>query len=138
MAPSSSRTIRREQTPAPGFVRFHLPPGGWWTRTRWRRTWRPLSSSTGLTPRPMSRFGTRGQLAFWPPRPMPAFKDPYFQDSVAKLLKAFRGPSYVGPSGYASEKNSSLRPGDDQFDEDRNRAFAAVLAVIELLRANLW
>jgi hypothetical protein len=68
----------------------------------------------------------------------PAFKDPYFQDSVAKLLKAFREPSFIGPSGYASEKNPNSHPGDNAFDEDRNRAFAAVSAVIELLHANLW
>lgn len=68
----------------------------------------------------------------------PAFADPYFQESVAKLAKAFRAPTYVGPSGYAQERNPNRGPGDSAFDEDRNRSFVAVSAVIEVLRANLW
>lgn len=68
----------------------------------------------------------------------PAFKDPYFQESVAKLIKAFRKPNFVGPSGYASERNPTLGPGDDAFDADRNRAFSAVSSVVGLLRSNLW
>jgi hypothetical protein len=68
----------------------------------------------------------------------PAFRDPYFQESVAKLAKAFKAPTYVGPSGYAAERNPNSSPGDAAFDEDRNRAFVAVSAIIEVLRANLW
>jgi hypothetical protein len=68
----------------------------------------------------------------------PAFQDPYFQDSVAKLHRAFREADFVGPSGYAKERNPTLGPGDDSYDQDRNRAFAAVSSTIEILRSNLW
>jgi hypothetical protein len=68
----------------------------------------------------------------------PAFKDPYFQDSVAKLQKAFRRPNFVGPTGYAQECDTTLGPGDPTFEENRNRAFAAVSTVVDLLRADLF
>lgn len=68
----------------------------------------------------------------------PAFRNEYFQESIGKLQAAFGAPDYVGPSGYASERNPGLGPGDDPYEEDRNRAFAAVAKVTEILRANLW
>lgn len=68
----------------------------------------------------------------------PAFRDPYFQDCVAKLRQAFRKPDFVGPSGYASVRNPLLSPGDEVYDRDRNRAFVAVSAMIEVLRSRLW
>ena len=68
----------------------------------------------------------------------PAFRDSYFQDSVAKLRQAFRRPSYIGPSGYASVRNPLAGPGDDAYERDRNQAFAAVSAVVEKLRSSLW
>ncbi len=68
----------------------------------------------------------------------PAFKDPYFQESVAKLEAAFRAPDYVGPSGYAKERNPSLGPGDRAYDTDRNSAYATVSAVVRGLRDELW
>lgn len=68
----------------------------------------------------------------------PAFKDPYFQESVAKLEAAFKGPAYVGPDGYAREKNRLAEPGDRSYDSDRNVAFLRVSQVISVLREHLW
>ena len=68
----------------------------------------------------------------------PAFRDPYFQESVAKLESAFRAPDYVGPDGYARERNRHLSPGDAVYDTDRNAAYAAVSRVVQRLRDELW
>lgn len=67
-----------------------------------------------------------------------AFRDSYFQESVAKLEVAFRAPDYVGPSGYARERNPNLGPGDRIYDTDRNSAYASVSAVVRCLRDELW
>jgi hypothetical protein len=67
-----------------------------------------------------------------------AYKDPYFQESVAKLESSFRGPEYVGPDGYAREKNPNATAGNQAFDADRNTAFLRVSQVVALLRENLW
>lgn len=66
-----------------------------------------------------------------------AFKNEYFQESVAKLQSAFREATYPGPSGYA-EMNSELGPGDDAYERDRNRAYLRVSKVVEILRERLW
>lgn len=68
----------------------------------------------------------------------PAFRDSYFQESVAKLDEAFKAPNYVGPDGYARESNPGLSPGDDVFERDRNLAWQVVSSVIGLLRESLW
>lgn len=68
----------------------------------------------------------------------PAFKDEYFQESVALLQKAFREPDYPGPSGYAKEMNRNAGPGDEAFERSRNEAYLAVSQVIEILRTNIW
>lgn len=68
----------------------------------------------------------------------PAFKSEYFQESVAKLQKAFREVDYPAPSGYASEMNPNVAPGDDAYERDRNAAFLRVSKVIEILRERLW
>jgi hypothetical protein len=68
----------------------------------------------------------------------PAFKDEYFQESVALLRKAFKEPDYPGPSGYAKEMNRNAEPGEEAFERSRNEAYLAVSQVIEILRANLW
>lgn len=67
-----------------------------------------------------------------------AFKDPYFQESVAKLDSAFHAPDYVGPDGYARERNPQAGAGTTSFDQDRNAAFLRVSQVMGLLRARLW
>ena len=67
-----------------------------------------------------------------------AFKDPYFQESVALLKKAFRAPDYPGPTGYAREMNPDAEPGEDAFEADRNAAYLAVSNLIELLLVKLW
>jgi len=68
----------------------------------------------------------------------PAFKNEYFQESVAKLRKAFREVTYPGPSGYAKEMNPGLAPGADAYERDRNAAYLRVSKVIEILRGSLW
>lgn len=68
----------------------------------------------------------------------PAFKDPYFQESVAKLEAAFRAPDYVGPDGYARERFRTQGPGDSAYDAARNTAFLRVSQVVSLLRERLW
>lgn len=67
-----------------------------------------------------------------------AFKDEYFQESVATLLDAFQAPDYVGPSGYATEEHNELGPGDQVYEEARNLAFSAVHPVLERLKDALW
>lgn len=67
-----------------------------------------------------------------------AFKDPYFQESVALLRKAFRAPDYPGPTGYAREMNPGAEPGESPFEADRNAAYLAVSDLIEILLAKLW
>lgn len=67
-----------------------------------------------------------------------AFKDPYFQESVALLKKAFRAPDYPGPTGYAREMNPDAEPGEGPFEADRNAAYLAVSDLIEVLLAKLW
>jgi hypothetical protein len=68
----------------------------------------------------------------------PCFKDPYFPDSVAKLKQAFRERDYPGPSGYAQECNPEAGPGDEAYELDRNRAFAAVTEVLVEIEQRLW
>jgi hypothetical protein len=68
----------------------------------------------------------------------PAFKNEYFQESVAKLEKAFREPTYPGPSGYAEELNPELDPGEEAYERDRNAAYYRVSKVLEILRSRLW
>lgn len=67
-----------------------------------------------------------------------AFKDEYFQESVATLLGAFKAPDYIGPSGYADEEHPEEGPGDQVYEEARNLAFSAVRPVLEGLKAALW
>jgi hypothetical protein len=68
----------------------------------------------------------------------PAFQNEYFQESVAKLKKAFKEVTYPGPSGYAKEMNSTLGPGDAAYERDRNAAYLRVSQVLEILRSRLW
>ncbi len=68
----------------------------------------------------------------------PAFKHPLFPESVAQLDAAFRAPDYAGPDGYAREAHHDLRPGDDEFDQARNTAYAVVSDVLTRLKARLW
>ncbi len=68
----------------------------------------------------------------------PAFRNEYFQESIDKLQKAFRGVTYPGPSGYAQEMNPTLLPGDDDYDRDRNAAYLRVAKVVEILKDRLW
>lgn len=67
-----------------------------------------------------------------------AFRNPYFQDTVAKLRSAFKEPDYPGPSGYAKEMNPDSAPGDDEFDRNRNGAFLAVSRVLDRLLERFW
>jgi hypothetical protein len=67
-----------------------------------------------------------------------AFREEYFQESVATLASAFRGRDYPGPSGYAAEEHNDLGPGDPPYEEARNLAFSAVTAVLQELRGALW
>jgi hypothetical protein len=69
---------------------------------------------------------------------LPAFKAPYFQESVAKLAAAFRARDYPGPTGYATVRNPLLGPEDEAFERDRNAAFLAVSRLAEALRQRLW
>lgn len=68
----------------------------------------------------------------------PAFKNEYFQESVAKLLKVFRENTYVGPSGYAKEMNPGRDADDEAYVRDRNAAYLRVSKVLEILRGQLW
>ncbi len=68
----------------------------------------------------------------------PAFKNEYFQESVAKLQKAFREETYPGPSGYAREMNPGVAPGEDAYERDRNGAYLRVSKVLGILRDRLW
>jgi hypothetical protein len=67
-----------------------------------------------------------------------AFKDPYFQESVALLEKAFKAPDYPGPDGYARVRHPRLDPGDALYGEDRNAAFLAVSELVKFLKPALW
>ncbi len=68
----------------------------------------------------------------------PAFKQELFQESVAQLHAAFRAPDYPGPDGYAREKHPDLQPGDEEYEQARNVAYAVVSEVIEILKKHLW
>ncbi len=68
----------------------------------------------------------------------PAFKNEYFQESVAKLHKAFKEVTYPGPSGYAREMSREPASAGDAYDHDRNAAYLRVSKVIEILREHLW
>ena len=68
----------------------------------------------------------------------PAFKQELFQESVAQLHAAFRAPDYPGPDGYAREKHPDLQPGDDEYEQARNVAYAVVSEVVEILKRQLW
>jgi hypothetical protein len=67
-----------------------------------------------------------------------AFKQELFQESVAQLHAAFRAPDYPGPDGYAREKHPDLRPGDEEYEQARNAAYAVVSEVVEILKKQLW
>jgi hypothetical protein len=67
-----------------------------------------------------------------------AFKQELFQESVAQLHAAFRAPDYPGPDGYAHEKHPDLRPCDEEYEQARNAAYAAVSEVVEILKKQLW
>ncbi|HEY2056083.1 MAG TPA: nucleotidyl transferase AbiEii/AbiGii toxin family protein [Solirubrobacterales bacterium] len=67
-----------------------------------------------------------------------AFRNEYFQESVALLMRAFRAPDYPGPSGFANEENRGADPSDAAFAEARNLAYAAVSPVLDRLRDALW
>jgi hypothetical protein len=68
----------------------------------------------------------------------PAFRNEYFQESVAKLEKAFREPSYPGPRGYAREMNPGLDPNEEAYGRDLNQAYFRVSKVLEILKSRLW
>lgn len=68
----------------------------------------------------------------------PAFQDKLFQEAVAELRRAFAEPDYPGPDGYARELLPDAAPGDADFEEARNRAFAATRPVIDELHKKLW
>jgi hypothetical protein len=67
-----------------------------------------------------------------------AFKDELFQESVAELQSAYKGPEHVGPDGYAREKFPDLASGDETFEQARNTAYLRGSQVITILRENLW
>lgn len=67
-----------------------------------------------------------------------AFREEYFQESIAILDRAFRARDYPGPSGYAAEEQNELGPGDQAYEEARNLAFSAVSTVLGRLRGALW
>jgi hypothetical protein len=67
-----------------------------------------------------------------------AFRDPYFQESVAILDGAFEGPDFVGPVGFAREEGTAAGDDDRQAAERRNLAYAAVSPVLEILKSKLW
>lgn len=68
----------------------------------------------------------------------PAFKQELFQESVAQLHAAFRAPDYPGADGYAREKHPDLQPGDEEYEQARNAAYAVVSGVVEILKEQLW
>ena len=68
----------------------------------------------------------------------PAFREEYFQESVAILIAAFRDRDYPGPSGYAAEENNGSGPGNQAYEEARNLAYSTVSAVLARLHAALW
>jgi hypothetical protein len=68
----------------------------------------------------------------------PSFKDEIFQETVSILNDAFRERDYPGPSGYAAEACPNSGPGDEDYEQARNRAFAAVSKVVEVLKGRLW
>jgi hypothetical protein len=68
----------------------------------------------------------------------PCFKDELFPESVALLRDAFEAPDFPGPTGYAAELHPDLGPGNDDFEQARNRAYSTVSEVVEILRRNLW
>ncbi len=68
----------------------------------------------------------------------PAFRHPYFAESLSTLRSAFRQRDHPGPSGYAKERNQLAGPGDEAYERDRNIAFLAVSPVIATLIENLW
>lgn len=67
-----------------------------------------------------------------------AFKRELFQESVAQLHAAFRAPDYPGPDGYAREKHPDLEPGDEEYEQARNAAYAVVSEVVGILKKHLW
>jgi len=67
-----------------------------------------------------------------------AFRHEYFPESVAILMRAFEAPDFVGPTGFAEEEIEDEGPGDQAFEEARNRAFLAMSKLLEALRASLW
>jgi hypothetical protein len=68
----------------------------------------------------------------------PSFRDDYFPESLQLPRMAFGARDYVGPSGYAKERNPELGPGDEAYESDRNAAFLAVSTVVDMLVENLW
>ena len=68
----------------------------------------------------------------------PAFKDPYFQESVAILKSAFKAPDYPGPDGYAREEHPELDRDDESYRRARNDAYLAVSKVVEAFEGKLW
>ncbi len=68
----------------------------------------------------------------------PAFKWEIFQESVAQLGAAFRAPDYPGADGYAREMHPDLQPNDEEYEQARNAAYAAVSEVVEILKERLW
>lgn len=67
-----------------------------------------------------------------------AFKHELFQESVAQLNAAFRAPDYPGPDGYAREQHPDRQPGDEEYEQARNAAYAVVSGVVEILKKRLW
>lgn len=67
-----------------------------------------------------------------------AFRQDLFQESVAQLNAAFRAPDYPGADGYAREKHPDLQPGDEEYEQARNAAYAVVSEVVEILKKQLW
>lgn len=67
----------------------------------------------------------------------PAYRDPYFQESLSKLREAFLDRDYPGPSGYAQELNPLSGPKEETYERDRNVAFLAVSPVIKKLIESL-
>lgn len=67
----------------------------------------------------------------------PCFDDPFMQETIAILRKAFKSPEHVGPSGYASECHPDQSPGDDLYERARLEAFLGVSKIVELLQKSM-
>lgn len=68
-----------------------------------------------------------------------AFHHERMPEAISELNRAFKGPEYPGPTGYAQEVHPDLAPGDDAYEQDRNLAYSQVSAVVdELANAIDW